>query len=85
MTGSKSKKRTLYKLAVSVAFVALGALGVLGTLGSTGCDLSNHCDPGQMYIDHACLSPFPPPPDPDAGATPDDGGADGQGSDGAAD
>jgi hypothetical protein len=39
-------------------------------LGSGACDLSQHCDPGQVYVDRTCVNV------PDAGAGASDGGDD---------
>jgi hypothetical protein len=50
-------------------------------LATAGCDLSNHCDPGQIYMNHDCFNV------PDAAASGDGGGDDGgasPGDDGAA-
>jgi len=57
------------------------ACSIALVLGALGCDVSTHCDPGQVYMGYSCFDVVP-----EAGAGGSGGGADdGGGNDGSRD
>jgi hypothetical protein len=55
------------------------AFSIALILGALGCDVSTHCDPGQVYMSYSCYDV------PEAGAGGAPGGADGASDGGASD